>query len=206
MIRDERAGHVIDALVINPATSAEREVNDARRTARELADDQRCQTVTSVEVKRAGQTASRRRRRWSTDEPACKPDSVVPHAAPAAIPLGLPLPAASCGLPAGLGGPPSNTCAGRRAPSGVRRPSWPCSRWGLPSRPSHLGRWWSLTPPFHPYRPWPKPRPAVCFLWHCPAGHPGWVLPTTLPCGVRTFLGDPVSRTDAAARPARPPC
>jgi hypothetical protein len=30
---------------------------------------------------------------------------------------------------------------------------------------------------------------AVCSLWHCPAGHPGWVLPTTLPCGARTFLG-----------------
>jgi len=30
---------------------------------------------------------------------------------------------------------------------------------------------------------------AVCSLWHCPAGHPGWALPTTLPCGVRTFLG-----------------
>ena len=30
---------------------------------------------------------------------------------------------------------------------------------------------------------------AVCSLWHCPAGHPGWVLPTTLLCGVRTFLG-----------------
>src|SRR3954470_9178668 len=23
---------------------------------------------------------------------------------------------------------------------------------------------------------------AVCSLWHFPAGHPGWVLPTTLPC------------------------
>ena len=29
---------------------------------------------------------------------------------------------------------------------------------------------------------------AVCFLWHCPAGHPGWVLPTTMLFGVRTFL------------------
>ena len=29
---------------------------------------------------------------------------------------------------------------------------------------------------------------AVCFLWHFPAGHPGWALPTTLLCGVRTFL------------------
>src|SRR5690606_10211825 len=37
---------------------------------------------------------------------------------------------------------------------------------------------------------------AVCFLWHCPAGHPGWELPTTLPCGARTFLGTgcPVTR------------
>jgi hypothetical protein len=29
---------------------------------------------------------------------------------------------------------------------------------------------------------------AVYSLWHCPAGHPGWVLPTTAPYGVRTFL------------------
>jgi hypothetical protein len=45
----------------------------------------------------------------------------------------------------------------------------------------------------------PLPRPsaltssandgAVCFLWHCPAGRPGWALPTTVLCGVRTFLG-----------------
>ena len=47
---------------------------------------------------------------------------------------------------------------------------------------------------------------AVCSLWHCPAGHPGWALPTTLPCGARTFLGGPASRSDAAACPARPPC
>jgi hypothetical protein len=30
---------------------------------------------------------------------------------------------------------------------------------------------------------------AVCSLWHCPAGHPGSLLTTTLPCGARTFLG-----------------
>ena len=29
---------------------------------------------------------------------------------------------------------------------------------------------------------------AVCFLWHWPAGYPEWALPTTLPCGARTFL------------------
>ncbi len=49
-------------------------------------------------------------------------------------------------------------------------------------------------------------RPAVCFLWHCPAGHPGWALPTTLPCGARTFLGGALKDPDATARPARPPC
>jgi hypothetical protein len=32
---------------------------------------------------------------------------------------------------------------------------------------------------------------AVCFLWHFPAGHPGSALPTTLPCGARTFLDAP---------------
>src|SRR3954471_22769665 len=48
----------------------------------------------------------------------------------------------------------------RRPPAvypGTRRAaSWspvrPCSGRGLPSRPGHPGRWWSLTPPFHPYR------------------------------------------------------
>ena len=29
---------------------------------------------------------------------------------------------------------------------------------------------------------------AVCFLWHLPAGFPDWALPSTLLCGVRTFL------------------
>ena len=31
-------------------------------------------------------------------------------------------------------------------------PVRPCSGRGLPSQPGHPGRWWSLTPPFHPYR------------------------------------------------------
>src|SRR6202007_2984960 len=43
---------------------------------------------------------------------------------------------------------------------------------------------------------------AVCFLWHCPAGHPGSVLPTTLPCGARTFLTGPAP--GATARPTHP--
>lgn len=39
-----------------------------------------------------------------------------------------------------------------RASSPQTRPVWPCSGWGLPSRSGHPERWWSLTPPFHPYR------------------------------------------------------
>ena len=89
--------------------------------------------------------------RLRADELACKPDPV--HRAP-------------CGVPAG-GHPSRPAVAGRlqrptrrhraghpRSPAqhpGNRRASWPCSRWGLPSRPGHPGRWWSLTPPFHPY-------------------------------------------------------
>ena len=43
---------------------------------------------------------------------------------------------------------------------------------------------------------------AVCFLWHCPAGRPGSALPTTLPCGARTFL---TGLSPKASSPARPP-
>jgi len=51
-----------------------------------------------------------------------------------------------------------------------------------------------------------RSRVAVCFLWHFPADHPGSALPTTLPCGARTFLVGP-RRTgaNAAARPAHTP-
>src|SRR6266545_7329281 len=45
---------------------------------------------------------------------------------------------------------------------------------------------------------------AVCSLWHCPAGCPGWVLPTTSPCGARTFLDAHPEVYAAAARPAHP--
>ncbi len=34
----------------------------------------------------------------------------------------------------------------------------PCSGRGLPSRPGRPGRWWSLAPPFHPYRPGSRKR------------------------------------------------
>jgi len=41
-----------------------------------------------------------------------------------------------------------------------------------------------------------------CFLWHFPAGRPGWSLATTLPCGARTFLGAP--KGNATAWPTHP--
>ncbi len=85
-----------------------------------------------------------------------------------------------------------------------------CSGRGLPSRRGRPRRWWALTPPFHPHRP----EPAVCSLWHCPAGRPGWPLATALLCGARTFLdprvapryrGRPVGSSAPSTLPPRPP-
>jgi hypothetical protein len=64
---------------------------------------------------------------------------------------------------------------------------WSCSRWGLPSHDGLPSRWWSLAPPFHPYPGSEEPWRSV-FCGTDPAGCPGWALPTTLPCGARTFL------------------
>src|SRR5579884_951238 len=66
-----------------------------------------------------------------------------PRGSVAAIPLGRRLPAGSSGLPGGLGA----VAHGR---TGRPPPVWPCSGWGLPSRPGHPGRWCALTAPFHP--------------------------------------------------------
>ena len=44
---------------------------------------------------------------------------------------------------------------------------------------------------------------AVCSLWHCLADHSGWVLPTALPYGARTFLGAAANR-ERRDRPADP--
>src|SRR5260221_7074903 len=46
-----------------------------------------------------------------------------------------------------------------------------------------------------------RARGAVCFLWHFPAGHPRSALPTTLPCGARTFLAGPGPEGHGPARP-----
>jgi len=63
---------------------------------------------------------------------------------------------------------------------------------------------WSLTPPFHPYPARPRfpygfeaghaswrgthGSRGGMFLWHFPWSHLRWALPSTLPCGARTFL------------------
>ena len=95
----------------------------------------------------------------------------------------------------------------RAAPAaypGTRRaastsPVWPCSGRGLPCGSRHrdpgglLHRRFTLTA---------AEAEAVCSLWHCLADHSGWVLPTALPCGARTFLG---ARRTAATRPSSRP-
>src|SRR5258705_9820682 len=90
-----------------------------------------------------------------------------------------------------------------------------CSRWGLPSRPRHRDRWCALTAPFHPcpQRACPLARTgrrplAVCFLLHFPWARAPWELPSTLPCGVRTFLERRPRRpleAEASARHPRSP-
>lgn len=134
------------------------------------------------------------------DESVCKPGPVQGSVAGlpyAAIPLRLPLPAASSGLPVSSGGPPSNAHAGpTRTPipldlaSGGVYKATPVT-WGAGGLLHHR---FTLTPT-------PCGAEAVCSLLHCPAGHPGWALPTTLPCEARTFLDDADPRTV----PPRPP-
>ena len=137
--------------------------------------------------------------RGSADELACKPDSVsgrLAAARMAAIHLGLPSPTGSCGLPAGSGGQPSNACAGA-----ADRSLLALLRVGFTEPLRSPG---ALVVSYTAVSPLPghsRDR-AVCFLWHCPAGHPGLPLATTLPCGVRTFLDR--ARTTAAALPTRP--
>ncbi len=92
---------------------------------------------------------------------ACKPDSVPGKPRAVVIHLGPPLPTASSGLP--------EPQAPRATASA---PIWPCSGRGLPSRPCHQGRWWALTPPFHPYPSGPSPRRAVSLSVALSVGSP----------------------------------
>jgi hypothetical protein len=140
------------------------------------------------------------------DEPACRPGSVSARltvSRSAAIHLGLSLPTASCGLPASSGGPPSNA----RARSVLLFLTLLQVGFTEPFRsPGTLVVSYTTVSPLPPHRG----ATAVCFLWHFPAGHPGWVLPTTSPCGARTFLdefprrGRPAGSSGSSLVPRRP--
>jgi hypothetical protein len=68
------------------------------------------------------------------------------------------------------------------SPGRVGGPAWPCTGWGLPSRrvTAALVRSYRTISTL-PVRGSRVAAPsAVSFLWHFPAGFPGWALPTTL--------------------------
>ena len=139
------------------------------------------------------------------DELACKPDPVP--GCLAAVPFGgHPSRPAVAG---GLQRPTRRHRAGSpRTPAQAPRaaPSWPCSGWGLPSHPGHPGRWWSLTPPFHPY---PARAGRSIFCGTVPRVTPGcrWQPPCPAESGLSSaaWRVSPRADADAAARPARPP-
>ena len=109
-------------------------------------------------------------------ESACKPDSVLEEGRPSI--WDAPLPCASCGLPGARTSSHTPTVLLGLAPDGVYRAAAVTRGAGelLPHR-------FTLTRA-------PESAVAVCFLWHCPVRVTArWALPTTAPCGVRTFLG-----------------
>ena len=138
----------------------------------------------------SGRPHSRSTERWATSErangPACTPGSVRGP------------------KPRGRSSLSATRC--RAAPAAYPRTRraasassvWPCSGRGLPCGSCHhdpgglLHRRFTLTA---------TEVAAVCSLWHCLADHSGWVLPTALPCGARTFLGAAVTRSDATVQP-----
>src|SRR5690554_1606698 len=103
-------------------------------------------------------------------ESACKPDSVEDgHPSGPHVTAGLLRPTRDS-----IGGPPASLLG--LAPGGVCR-AGPVAR----SAGGLL---------LHPFTLACARRPsAVCSLLHFPSGHAAWELPSTLPCGVRTFLG-----------------
>ena len=67
-----------------------------------------------------------------------------------------------------------------------RLPIWDCSGWRLPRFTLRTG----------------QTRREDSSLWPCSARCRGWLLATTLPCGVRTFLPSPVAGRAAVVCPA----
>jgi hypothetical protein len=95
----------------------------------------------------------------------------------AVIPLGRTSPCASCGLPRGSGGQPSNASLRGLAPDGVCRARAVAG--------SAVGSYSTVSP-------LPEARLSrfrrFTFLWHFPRGFPHRALPGILPYGARTFL------------------
>src|SRR5262249_49883012 len=108
---------------------------------------------------------------------------------PMTISLGRRLPAASSSLPQSRNGP--GRPAEPRHPRGWHPPPLlfglapeGVSRARPVARPAG-----ELLPPRFTLPPTTCAAGAVCFLWHYPYPETGrWALPTTAPCGVRTFL------------------
>ena len=108
--------------------------------------------------------------------------------------------------------PPSSNLPESFSRAGLKRfPIWSCSAWGLPSHRRRRRCWCALTAPFHPYRSDHEAPaavtqsgilPAVYSLLHFPSRLRAWGLPSTLPCGVRTFLP---GRTVLPGHPRRSP-
>ncbi len=90
------------------------------------------------------------------------------------IPLALPLPAGSSNQPENSDGQPSNVLLFGLAPGGV------CL---APDVTTGTGE---LLP--HRFTLTPSCGGAVCFLLRFPPRYRDWELPSTLPCGARTFL------------------
>src|SRR5690606_23213176 len=95
-------------------------------------------------------------------------------------------------------GPPSSACAGQRRPARTLLGLAPGGVYLAASVTRGAG---GLLPHRFTLTEFAaRANSAVCFLWPFPAGPPGLLLATTLPCGVRTFLGDGVTTP-----PTRPP-
>ena len=106
------------------------------------------------------------------------------------IHLGSPSPATSCGSPGTIRRAAASLLS--LAPGGVYQP---------PRLPGALVVSYTTVSPL-PVLSGQEPS-AVCSLWHFPSGHPAWVLPSTLPCGVRTFLKPRFYPTPAVTRRTR---
>ncbi len=124
-------------------------------------------------------------------KPVCKPGFVPGLLLATIISLGRRLLAGSCGLPEGGSGPDQSS-----------PPIWPCSRWGLPSRP--VAR--PLVGSYPAISPLPVARRYLfCgtfpILGQVAPALGRWTLSITASCGARTFL-PPVARR-AIVRPTR---